>query len=160
MTTFNYNDIIEYVDGTRDLNFEEARDWASSHNTTFNELVDKRNLPKRYFQIGSEPETPIQPTPTDPTEEQMKEQVRLFRAGGFERYVDWYQSKPLLWDELTQAEKDDIAAYREYLKDYTNQENWWLQNPLEYDEWKATETKASEVIHDSQMEQLELPLYV
>lgn len=150
MTDFYYNEIVEYVDGTRDLNFEEARKWAKAHNTTFEELMDKRDLPKRYFQIGPKPETPVQPTPSEPTVEDMKEQVRLFRAGCFERYVDWYQSKPLLWDELTQPEKDDIAAYRVYLKDYTNNDNWWLQNPLEFDEWKAAETKASEVLDDSE----------
>lgn len=150
MTTFNYNEIIEYKDGTIDEHFEEARDWAYSHNTTFKELVDKRDLPKRFFQIGPEPKKPIQPTPSEPTVEEMKEQVRLFRDGCFERYVDWYQSKPLLWDEMSQEEKDDIAAYRQYLKSYTDQENWWLQNPLEFDEWKARETKTSEVIHDSE----------
>lgn len=135
---FNYGDIIEYVDGTVDENFENARSWAHYHGTTFEELMDKRNLPLRYFQIGPEPEVPVvppSPEPQPPTEEEMKEQVRLFRAGCFERYVDWYQSKPLLWDELTQAEKDDIAAYRIYLKDYTNHDGWWLQNPLEFDEW-------------------------
>lgn len=140
MTDFNYNEIIEYIDGTRDLHFEEARKWAKVHNTTFNELLDKRNLPKRYFQIGPEPESQIKPIPEpqEPTVEEMMEQVRLFREGCFERYVDWYQSKPLLWDELTQAEKDDIAAYRIYLKDYTNHDGWWLQNPLEFDEWLGT----------------------
>ena len=28
MTDFNYNQTIEYIDGTRDLNFEAARRWA------------------------------------------------------------------------------------------------------------------------------------
>jgi hypothetical protein len=144
MTEFNYGDIIEYIDGTRDIHFEEARNWAYSHDTTFEELLDKRDLPKRYFQIGPEPEVPVvppSPEPQPPTVEEMMEQVRLFRAGCFERYVDWYQSKPLLWDEMSQEEKDDIAAYRIYLKDYTNHDGWWLQNPLEYDEWLLTYLK-------------------
>ena len=141
MTEFNYNDIIEYIDGTRDLHFEEARNWAYTHGTTFEELLDKRALPKRYFQIGPEPE---EPEPEEPTVEDLQNKVRTFRDWCFETYVDWYQSKPLLWEEMPQEEKDDIIAYRTYLKDYTNQENWWLQNPLEFDKWKAAETATSE----------------
>lgn len=141
MKEFNYEDIIEYIDCTRDLYFESARNWAYSHNTTFEELMHMRDLPKRYFQIGPEPETPIippQPEPSEPTIEDMKNNVYMFRAGCFERYVDWYQSKPLLWEELSEDEKNNISSYRIYLKDYTNNDNWWLQNPLEYDEWLET----------------------
>lgn len=39
---FNYNDIIEYIDGTYDENFNNARKWAHSHRATFNELLDRR----------------------------------------------------------------------------------------------------------------------
>lgn len=141
MTEFNYGDIIEYIDCTYDEHFESARNWAYSHNTTFEELMDMRDLPKRYFQIGPEPETPIippQPEPSEPTIEDMKNNVYMFRAGCFERYVDWYQSKSLLWEELSEDEKNNISSYRIYLKDYTNNDNWWLQNPLEYDEWLET----------------------
>lgn len=84
MADFNYNDIIEYIDCTRDLNFEAAQNWAKIHNTTFNELIDKRETRKveeeyeedgetktheveklfRYFQIGQEPQ-PYVPTPEE-----------------------------------------------------------------------------------------------
>lgn len=53
---FDYGDIIEYIDSTRDLHFEAARRWARTHNTTFDELIDKReerdDMLYRYFQIG------------------------------------------------------------------------------------------------------------
>lgn len=39
---FNYNDIIEYIDGTYDENFNNAHKWAHSHRATFNELLDRR----------------------------------------------------------------------------------------------------------------------
>lgn len=51
---YNYGDVIEYIDGTKDENFDNARYWAKEHNTSFAELLDRRNLPKRYFQIGEE----------------------------------------------------------------------------------------------------------
>lgn len=41
---FNYNDIIEYEDCTRDLKFEAAQKWAREHNTSFEELIDRREL--------------------------------------------------------------------------------------------------------------------
>jgi hypothetical protein len=63
-------------------------------------------------------------------------QVRAVREQYFEDYVDFYQSKPLLWDEMTEEEKQDIADYRHYLMDYTKQEDWWEQNPLNFEEWK------------------------
>lgn len=73
--------------------------------------------------------------PQKPQEVKEKE-VRSVREEYFANYVDWYQSKPLLWEEMTEEEKLDIAGYREYLKDYTKQENWWEQNPLTFEEWK------------------------
>lgn len=51
---YEYGQIIEYIDGTKDENFDNARYWTKIHNTTFNERIDLRNLPKRYFQIGEE----------------------------------------------------------------------------------------------------------
>lgn len=74
-------------------------------------------------------------TPSKPQE--VKEQeVRTVREQYFAEYVDWYQSKSLLWEEMTEEEKQDIADYRKYLMDYTKEENWWEQNPLNFEEWK------------------------
>ena len=78
---FNYNDIIEYIDCTYDENFQEAKHWALEHNTSFEELMDRRDLPKRYFQIGEEP---IIPEPLPPTEEEQREN----RAFAYQQEVD------------------------------------------------------------------------
>lgn len=193
MTNFNYGDIIEYIDETYDPNFDEARNWAYAHNTTFEELVDRRKehtekekyteleneeitvpaktheevvpaelddegkvitkehkvtivdepehtelVPKevektvkvkklyRYFQIGQE---------YVPTEDELKAQMLGIRDLYFSEYVDWYQSKPLLWEELSAEEKQDISDYRQYLKGYNDTPNWWNAEPLNYDDW-------------------------
>lgn len=68
--------------------------------------------------------------------ENKKASVRAVREQYFVDYVDWYQSKPLLWVEMTEEEKADIANYRKYLMDYTKEENWYERNPLNFDEWK------------------------
>ena len=72
----------------------------------------------------------------DDNDTAQKEQIRALRDEYLAQYVDWYQSKPLLWEEMSEKEKSDIADYRQYLKDYTKQENWWKQKPLTFDEWK------------------------
>lgn len=68
--------------------------------------------------------------------ENKQKSVRAVREQYFSEYVDWYQSKPLLWEEMSEEEKQDIADYRKYLMDYTKEEYWWEKNPLDWSEWK------------------------
>ena len=63
----NYNDIIEYEDCTRDLNFEAAQRWAKEHNTSFEELIDKREFKvfiEEYEEEYEEEHTRIVPAVT------------------------------------------------------------------------------------------------
>lgn len=137
MTEFNYGDVIEYIDGTFDDNFNEASEWAKLHGTTFEEDLSKRNLPKRYFVIGPEPEQPtppLPPEPSEPTEEELKIMMRGQR-GKYLQETDYTRLDDV---PLTVEEKEQYRLYRVYLRDYTNQENWWLKNPLEFNEWLET----------------------
>lgn len=124
---FNYNDIIEYIDCTYDENFQDAKHWAQEHNTTFEELMDRRDLPKRYFQIGPEPQ------PYVPTEDEMKENVKMIRNA----YLQQTDFTQLSDAPFTVEEKAEYAEYRKYLRDYPEEENWWLQNPKTFEEWKV-----------------------
>ena len=120
--TYSYNQTIEYIDGTRDLNFEAARCWAKSNGTTFEEDVAKREpyelehketymnsetgetetkvikspSIKRFFVIGDEPKPiVIEPIPIpEPTEEELKANKRMER------------------DVLLQGTQDRIDRYR------------------------------------------------
>jgi len=65
-----------------------------------------------------------------------KREVKKVREQYFAEHVDFYQSKPLMWEELDETLKQDIADYRKYLMDYTKEENWWEKNPLNFEEWK------------------------
>ena len=126
---FNYNDIIEYIDCTYDPNFQAAQSWAYSHNTSFEELIDRRKqegkILYRYFQIGSEPE------PYVPTEEELQASVRAIRNS----YLQATDFTQLDDTPFTVEEKAEYAQYRQYLRDYTEEENWWLQNPKTFEEW-------------------------
>lgn len=134
MTNYNYGDIIEYIDNTLDKNFNDARNWAKEHGTTFDERLDLRELPKRYFQIGPEvipPTPPIPPEPQPPTEEELKDKVRMER-----NYLLSETDYTQLSDApITEEDKAKYREYRQYLRDYTEQENWWLQNPDDYETW-------------------------
>lgn len=73
--------------------------------------------------------------PPPPTQEGKEKAVRAVRAQYFADYVDFYQSKPLYWEELADIAKQNISEYRVYLKDYTKEPFWYEQNPLSYEEW-------------------------
>lgn len=75
---YNYDDVIEYKDGTNDPHFNNAALWAISNNAKLTELIEKRKLPKRYFKIVKNPE------PTPPTDEE----IRQMREKAYEAEVD------------------------------------------------------------------------
>lgn len=104
---YDYNQIIEYIDCTYDENFQDAKHWAQEHNTTFEELMDRRDLPKRYFQIGEEP---VIPEPLPPTEEEQREN----RANAYQEEVDPITSHIQRLRDMEQTE--EIIAEIEQLK--------------------------------------------
>ena len=69
--------------------------------------------------------------------EAKKADVRAFRNHLLETEVDPYVTNPLRWEDLSEEEKQKIKDYRNYLKDYTNGENWWEANPKTMEEWSA-----------------------
>ena len=122
MTDFNYGDIIEYIDETYDENFNSARRWAREHNTTFDELMDMRDLPKRYFKIGEE---------YKPTVEEKKNGVRFIRNS----YLSKLDFTQLDDSPFSEGEKEQYRKYRQYLRNYTENENWWESLPLTFEQW-------------------------
>lgn len=49
--------------------------------------------------------------------------------------------KFMILDYPIEAEESELyKAYRKYLRDYTLLENWWLENPKTFEEWKQTIT--------------------
>ena len=37
---------------------------------------------------------------------------------------------------ITEEQRNQYKAYRQYLRDYTAQDNWWEENPLSFEDWK------------------------
>ena len=70
------------------------------------------------------------------TEEQKKNNVRKVRDSYIYKYVDYYQEKPLLWEELSEENKNQIKNYRIYLLNYPqSSDKWYEKNPLTFEEF-------------------------
>ena len=68
----------------------------------------------------------------EPTEDELKQRVRLVR-NEYLKDTDFTQLNDA---PFTTEEKLQYAQYRQYLRDYTEGENWWQQYPLDFDSWK------------------------
>ena len=105
---FNCGDIIEYIDGTYDENFNSARKWAYSHNASFNELVDRRKeidgVLHRFFEIKEI----IMLVPTlDKLKEQKRIEINRYRdaaeQGGFEYLGKVFDSDQISCQRISTA---------------------------------------------------------
>lgn len=142
MTEYTYNQIIEYIDGTYDENFSKAEKWAFEHNTTFEEDMEARDLPKRFFIIGDEPKPEQIP---EPVEKEKSIEVKQLEMKSFRNDLlsisNWrlerYNEQIQLGIETSDTEEDihNCLLYRQYLRDYTKEENWWERVPLDYGSW-------------------------
>ena len=156
MTNFTYNQTIEYIDGTRDLNFEAAQKWAREHGTSFEEDVAKREpyeqeheetymnpttgetevktvsspTLKRFFVIGDEPK------PYVPTEDELKSQIRAVRN----QYLEQTDKFMLADYPITDEERELYKKYRVYLRTYPECIDWYKANPKTFEEWKSLQT--------------------
>lgn len=73
------------------------------------------------------------PEPTPASEDELKAQVRAVR----DSYLLATDYTQLPDAPFTAEEKAQYAEYRQYLRDYTDTPNWWLENPKTFEEWKA-----------------------
>ena len=69
------------------------------------------------------------------TEEQAWNNVRAGRDYWLEKSVDFYQSKPLLYNSLTDEQRTELGEYRQALLDFPQDLETYLDGdmPLDYD---------------------------
>ena len=164
MSEFEYNQMIEYIDGTFDENFNAARQWAMLHNTTFEENVEMReeffgkrmetyqdpetgaevekevNYPtlKRFWFIGEEPKPYV---PPEPTVDELKSQKRSERdsyMNTVQNRIDRYRHQKELSVETTDDEKTYklLLEYTQYLRMYPeSKEDWYKESPMSLDSY-------------------------
>lgn len=72
------------------------------------------------------------------TQEEKENEVRNIRDNYLIKYVDYYQTRPLLWAELSFEMQEKIKSYRLYLLNYTDSNNWFENNPITFEEWEES----------------------
>lgn len=70
--------------------------------------------------------------PPAPTTEEKQAAVREVR-NGYLQETDIFMIADF---PITEEERNQYKAYRQYLRDYTLGENWWEENPLSFENWK------------------------
>lgn len=68
----------------------------------------------------------------EPSEEELKDIVRNIRN----KYLQEYDFTQLTDAPFTDEEKSVYAQYRQYLRDYTDTAEWWLNNPMDFNSWR------------------------
>lgn len=101
--------------------------------------LDKHNYTKGAIWCNENnavinPDTWIIEAIPEPTVEEMQDEVRAVRNQYLETYVDPKQLV-MVWDSLSADDKKLYKDYRQYLLDYTDNEDWYLSNPMTLDEY-------------------------
>lgn len=78
-----------------------------------------------WYVLGFAPEKPV---------ETLQAEVRAVRNSYLEKYVDPKQLV-LVWEGMSVDERNIYSDYRRYLLDYTDNEDWYLSNPMTLDEY-------------------------
>jgi hypothetical protein len=98
--------------------YSEVAEWCNENRYT---IEDDGN----YYKVVKLPE---------PSIDEQKSQVRIIR----DNYLQKYDFTQLPDSPFSSEEKAQYAEYRQYLRDYTEGESWWLKAPLTFDEWIKT----------------------
>ena len=77
----------------------------------------------KWYLVGYAPEKP---------QEVKEQEVRAVRN----QYLSDTDKYMISDFPVSNDEKDNYKAYRQYLRDYTEQESWWENNPQSFEEWE------------------------
>lgn len=90
-------------------------------------------VPEGLFeQLGITTKTIDDPLPEVVIEEQRKK-VRIVRN----KYLNETDKYMLRDYPIEQLDLDNIVSYRQYLRDYTNSNDWWKARPKSLEEWNS-----------------------
>lgn len=148
---FNYNDIIEYEDGTYDMKLSSAIAWCKENNATCFELVDERqtkirkvidenSLDEQGNSIKKEETYLIRKFKllenkklefSELSREQKEQDIRTIR----DSYLVSTDKYMIIDFPITDEKRIMYKLYRAYLRDYTKSTNWYKNAPLSFEEW-------------------------
>lgn len=76
--------------------------------------------------------------------EDKKAQVRGVRNS----YLEATDKYMIVDFPITDEEREEYKAYRTYLRDFTEMEEWWTETPLTFDEWKQVVIESSDEVEN------------
>lgn len=109
---------------------EDKQNEAQLAQQQYSEVADWCTNNQQYYIVETELYYEVQPIPNT-SEDILKEQVRQVRDN-YLLETDYTQLPDAPFNE---EEKIQYANYRQYLRDYTLLDNWWLSNPKTFEEW-------------------------
>ena len=71
--------------------------------------------------------------PSGPSDEELQQRIRLVRN----QYLNDTDKFMLADFPIADAELENYKAYRQYLRDYTQTDEWWWAEPAKIEEWLA-----------------------
>lgn len=101
--------------------YADAYAYTVKNNCVIKEIEPKDGV--RQYQIIAIPEPPV---------EELQVKIRAIRNAVLDA-TDKYVSVPDF--PIDDDTRNQYIEYRQYLRDYTEIENWWLTNPLTFEEW-------------------------
>lgn len=117
------------------LNEKEQIEFAIWTAENGNKLSSKSNGDKT-FTVYEIPE---------PTNEEIQIRVR-----GIRNQMLTESDKYMISDfPMTDEERYQMKLYRQYLRDYTKQNDWWKELPVGFADWRADVKKVDEILTES-----------
>ena len=108
---FNIGDVL-----TRE-NYTQGAEWANSNNAEINLINGEYIIVAKSQQSA----------------ELLQQEVRIIR----DLYLTETDKTMLVDFPISEEEREKYKAYRKYLRDYTENNNWWLANPKTFEEWNT-----------------------
>ena len=76
-----------------------------------------------------------------PSVEEKQQIVRAVRN----QYLEATDKYMIVDFPVSDVEREEYKAYRQYLRNYTAGESWWEQNPMDFETWKAGQSVIEEM---------------
>lgn len=121
-----------YKDGQIITDHKAFANWTNSHG---NQFYDEANGDGTYTVHKK----------AEPTPEEWQARVREVRNNLLSETDKYMISDFPISDE----ERYQMKLYRQYLRDYTKQNNWWESLPDSFADWRANIEKVDEILKES-----------
>lgn len=139
--------LYDIITNEDDSLYAVAASWCNNNNAMIEEIEPiEKEVSEDYIELNNEGEEikittkskkqvrqfKIVPIP-DPTVAELQSRVRSIRDNYLEK-TDKYVLKDF---PISEEDQNKYIVYRQYLRDFTKQENWWTIEIMTFEQWSA-----------------------